>query len=314
MTAAATSEFSAATGTTEAPQHWLDQVTLEGDAKREFLARTLKELHPDDFLDWMSSNKREGGEPQTWESAARNVGNWEIIALMREKLFGDENKNNLPEFLMSGISLDLQDQSFRQTLLMGECSGSGAAKPDKGYRAERLAEALGYYWVSIDPSLRDSDGETIYTLAAKNQQIEILGMVLTPLNGSGLRNNRGESPLGLLVARAPDCFGLYLPTEDPSLWENVFSNLINHHDFAGMPKKEYDDISEALERRAKNCFVYSEAPKGYGPMYLKTLAAFNHANDQYHREETAQLKAQLAAAQEELGKKPELAALLRRQP
>lgn len=309
MTAAATSEFSAASGTTEKPQHWLDQVTLEGDAKHAFLARTLKELHPDDFLDWMNSNKKEGEESQTWESAARNVGNWEIIALMREKLFGDENKNNLPEFLMSGISLDLQDQSFRQTLLMGECSGSGKAKSEEKYRAERLVEALSYYWVSIDPSLRDSDGETIYTLAAQNGRVEILGMVLTPLNGSGLRNNRGESPLGLLVAKTPDCFGRYLPTEDPTMWEKIFSDLISHHDFAGMPKTEYDGISETLKRRANNCFVYSEAPEGYGPMYLKTLADFNHANDQYHREETAQLKAQLAAAEEKLGR-TEVPALL----
>jgi hypothetical protein len=32
MTVAATSEFSAASGTKE-PQHWLDQVTLEGEEK-----------------------------------------------------------------------------------------------------------------------------------------------------------------------------------------------------------------------------------------------------------------------------------------
>lgn len=309
MTAAATSEFSAASGTKE-PQHWLDQVTLEGDARREFLAGTLKELHPDDFLDWMDSNRNEGGEPQTWESAARNVGNWEIINLMREKLFDDENKNNLLEFLMSGISLDLQDESFRRTLLMDECRSSGEPKQEERYRAERLAESLSYYWVSIDPSLRDSDGETIYTLAAKNKRIEILGMVLPPLNGSGLRNNRGESPLGLLVAKAPDCFGRYLPTEDPAMWGRIFSDLISHHDFAGMPKTEYDGISEALKRCANNCFVYPEAPEGYGPMYLKTLADFNHANDQYHREKTAQLKAQLAAAQARLGKE-EVPALLR---
>lgn len=302
MTVAAMSEFSAVSGTTEKPQHWLDQVTLEGDARRAFLARTLKELHPDDFLDWMNSNKKEGGEPQTWESAARNVGNWEIIALMREKLFGDENKNNLPEFLMSGISLDLQDQSFRQTLLMGECSGSGKAKSEEKYRAERLVEALSYYWVSIDPSLRDSDGETIYTLAAQNGRVEVLD-VLAFYTDSTPRNARKESPLCLLLSAD-------YSAAPPSTVKSCLDRLIGSHDFAGMPKKgpeSFEEMSSAFKKLCERGIQDND--KGRSFMYLDALAHFSHANNQYHREETAQLKAQLAAAQARLGRE-EVPALL----
>ena len=313
MTAAATSEFSAASGTTEKPQHWLDQVTLEGEEKTALIEEVLKYVQGN-YTDG-PCNREDSTDEQTnaLESAARKVENKVVIWLMHQQLFGDENKNTLPEFLKSGISLDLRDEDTGQTLLMTECSRPRRENSTvEETRASRVYYTIVNLGVQTNPRLQDHNGETASTLAAQNGRVEMLD-ALAPLggNGNGIRNATGESPLRLLFDHfmSADPQNLAEKPNSDTLWEIIFG-LITHHDFAGMPKtgpESFEKISRTLQ------LLVSRSLQGinqeYGVAYLNSLIYFAHKNDQYQQSKIAQLEAQLAAAEEKLGR-TEVPALL----
>lgn len=317
MTAAATSEFSAATGTTEAPQHWLDQVTTLGEVnKAALIEEVLERVHGDNIGNLYNWGDYPDVQAKDLEAAARRVSNSEVIALMSEKLF-DEG-STLSENFLGEISLDLRDEDTGQTLLMTECSRPRRENSTvEETRASRVYYTIVNLGVQTNPRLQDHNGETASTLAAQNGRVEMLD-ALAPLggNGNGIRNATGESPLRLLFDHfmSADPQNLAEKPNSDTLWEIIFG-LITHHDFAGMPKtgpESFEKISRTLQ------LLVSRSLQGinqeYGVAYLNSLIYFAHKNDQYQQSKIAQLEAQLAAAQEELGKKPELAALLRRQP
>lgn len=312
MTVAATSEFSAASGTKE-PQHWLDQVTLEGEEKTALIEEVLKYVQGN-YTDG-PCNREDSPDEQTnaLESAARKVENKVVIWLMHQQLFGDENKNALPEFLKSGISLDLRDADTGQTLFMTECSRPrGTSARQEEDRAQRVNNLISREGARTNLSLQDHNGETVCTLAAKNARVEMLG-VLAFLEGGSLRNAKGESPLSLLLDElfSPN-FQNFPRKPNTRPLDDGLSRLINHHDFARMTEtnsESFSYISSTLRTLSQDSFLYND--RDYGFMYLNTLFLFAKRNDQYQQSKIAQLEAQLAAAAEEKLGRTEVPALLR---
>lgn len=317
MTAAATSEFSAATGTTEAPQHWLDQVTTLGEVnKAALIEEVLERVHGDNIGNLYNWGDYPDVQAKDLEAAARRVSNSEVIALMSEKLF-DEG-STLSENFLGEISLDLRDEDTGQTLLMTECSRPRRENSTvEETRASRVYYTIVNLGVQTNPRLQDHNGETASTLAAQNGRVEMLD-ALAPLggNGNGIRNATGESPLRLLFDHfmSADPQNLAEKPNSDTLWEIIFG-LITHHDFAGMPKtgpESFEKISRTLQ------LLVSRSLQGinqeYGVAYLNSLIYFAHKNDQYQQSKIAQLEAQLAAAAEEKLGRTEVPALLRRQP
>jgi hypothetical protein len=159
-------------------------------------------------------NREDSPDEQTnaLESAARKVENKVVIWLMHQQLFGDENKNTLPEFLKSGISLDLRDEDTGQTLFMTECSRPrGTSVREEENKAQRVIDTIIHKGARTNPRLQNFDGETVCTLAAKNARVEMLGG-LSFLGRRQLLETRKESlPLGLLLL-CMSCFPLIFKT------------------------------------------------------------------------------------------------------
>jgi hypothetical protein len=303
MTVAATSEFSAASGTKE-PQHWLDQVTLEGEEKTALIEEVLKYVQGN-YTDG-PCNREDSPDEQTnaLESAARKVENKVVIWLMHQQLFGDENKNTLPEFLKSGISLDLRDEDTGQTLFMTECSRPrGTSVREEENKAQRVIDTIIHKGARTNPRLQNFDGETVSTLAARNARVEMLEVLAFFKDGT-LRNAKGESPLGLLLSAK-------YPSANFPIVNRCLFRLIQNHDFAGMPEtgeESFEEISRTFQSLGRRDILDNK--RALAIVYFNALGQFGDANNQYHREETAQLRAQLAAAAEEKLGRTEVPALL----
>jgi hypothetical protein len=131
------------------------------------------------------------------EAAARKVENSEVIALMNQKLFDEEN--TLPENFLGEISLDLRDEDTGQTLFMTECSRPrGTSARQEENKAQRVNNLISHKGARTNPSLQNHNGETVSTLAAKNARVEMLEVLAFFKDGT-LRNAKGESPLALLL-------------------------------------------------------------------------------------------------------------------
>jgi hypothetical protein len=307
MTVAATSEFSAASGTSPplaGSSHNAGEVN-----KAALIEEVLERVHGDNIGNLYNWGDYPDVQAKDLEAAARRVSNSEVIALMSEKLF-DEG-STLSENFLGEISLDLRDEDTGQTLFMTECSRPrGTSARQEEDRAQRVNNLISREGARTNLSLQDHNGETVCTLAAKNARVEMLG-VLAFLEGGSLRNAKGESPLSLLLDElfSPN-FQNFPRKPNTRPLDDGLSRLINHHDFARMTEtnsESFSYISSTLRTLSQDSFLYND--RDYGFMYLNTLFLFAKRNDQYQQSKIAQLEAQLAAAQARLGKE-EVPALL----
>jgi hypothetical protein len=235
---------------------------------------------------------------------------------MREKLFGQQN--TLPEFLKSGISLDLRDQKNGRTLLMSECCNQrGESARQEEDNAKRVYNLIFFcHDARTNPRLQDHDGETVSTLAAKNIRVEMLRFLALLKDGT-LRNSKGESPLSLLLGElfSPNFQG---SPRKPNLYhlDDCLSRLIDAHDFAGMTEEKgesFEHILSTLRKFIVDSPLHSDRDDG-GIMYLNALARFAEKNNQYQKNRIEQLAEELSlAAHKEMGRE-DVAAILKQRP